>query len=124
MNKLQTIEWFSEEDEDKDWNTAEYEAYVQYHFQSFYEVEAGVYDRMKDVQGIDVPRLIAQVRLLEFRYSPYSSPEPTSKLFECPGIISGYIEGGILSIGRPKDKKNDDSVLLQEALEPHYQYSQ
>ena len=25
-----------------------------------------------------------------------------------------------LSIGRPKDKKNGDSVLLQRALEPHY----
>jgi hypothetical protein len=25
-----------------------------------------------------------------------------------------------VSIGRPKDKKNDDSVSLQEALEPHY----
>jgi hypothetical protein len=25
-----------------------------------------------------------------------------------------------LSIGRPKDKKNDDSVSLQEVLEPHY----
>ena len=25
-----------------------------------------------------------------------------------------------LSIGRPKDKKNDDSVSLQRALEPHY----
>jgi hypothetical protein len=23
-------------------------------------------------------------------------------------------------IGRPKDRKNDDSVSLQEALEPHY----
>ena len=64
MNKLQTIEWFSEGDEDKDWNIVEYEAYVQYHFQSFYEVEMGVYDRIKDVQGIDVPRLIAQVRYL------------------------------------------------------------
>jgi hypothetical protein len=26
----------------------------------------------------------------------------------------------VLSIGRPKDKKNDDSVPLQEVLEPHY----
>jgi hypothetical protein len=26
----------------------------------------------------------------------------------------------ILSTGRPKDKKNDDSVSLQRALEPHY----
>ena len=25
-----------------------------------------------------------------------------------------------LSIGRPKDKKNDDSVSLQRALEPYY----
>lgn len=96
MNKLQTIKRFSEEDEDKDWNIAEYEAYVQYHFQSFYEVEIGVYDRIKDAPGIYVPRLIAQVRLPEFRYSPYPSHEPTNKLFECPGILSEYIEGGIL----------------------------
>ena len=26
----------------------------------------------------------------------------------------------IMSIGGPKDKKNDDSVSLQEALEPNY----
>ena len=25
-----------------------------------------------------------------------------------------------MSIGRPKDKKSDDSVSLQEVLEPHY----
>jgi hypothetical protein len=25
-----------------------------------------------------------------------------------------------MSIGRPKDKKNNDSVSLQEVLEPHY----
>ena len=25
-----------------------------------------------------------------------------------------------MSIGRPKDRKNDDSVSLQEVLEPHY----
>ena len=25
-----------------------------------------------------------------------------------------------LSIGRPTDRKNDDSVSLQEVLEPHY----
>ena len=81
MNKLQTIEWFSEEDEDKGQNTAEYEAYVQYHVQSFYGVDTGVYDKMKDVQGVYVPRLIAQVRLPEFRYSPYSLPEPTIREF-------------------------------------------
>ena len=26
----------------------------------------------------------------------------------------------LMSIGRPKDKKNNDSVSLQEALEPYY----
>ena len=30
------------------------------------------------------------------------------------------VYGNQLSIGRPKDKKNDDSVSLQEVLEPHY----
>ena len=59
-------------------------------------METRVYDRIKDVQGIDVPHLIAQVQLPEFRYSPYPSHEPTNKLFECPGILSEYIEGGIL----------------------------
>ena len=34
-----------------------------------------------------MPRLIAQVQLPEFRYSPYPSHEPTNKLFECPGIL-------------------------------------
>ena len=26
----------------------------------------------------------------------------------------------VLSIGKPTDRKNDDSVSLQEVLEPHY----
>jgi hypothetical protein len=69
---------------------------VQYHFQSFYEAETGVYDRMKYVQGIDVPPLIAQFDYPNSVTQPYSSPEPTSKLFGCPGILSEYIEGGIL----------------------------
>ena len=34
---------------------------------------------------------------------------------------SGHVQDTpALSIGRPKDKKNDDSVSLQRALEPHY----
>jgi len=28
----------------------------------------------------------------------------------------------MLSIGRPKDKKNNNSILLQEVLEPYYIY--
>ena len=35
-------------------------------------------------------------------------------------MISQSTLGKSLSIGRPKDKKNDDSVSLQRALEPHY----
>lgn len=96
IKKLQTIEWYLGDDEDKPWTIVEYEAYIHHHFQAFYDAETGVYDRMKDVQGMDVPRLVARVRTPEYRYSPYFSPELTSKLFECPGILLEYIEGGIL----------------------------
>jgi hypothetical protein len=34
--------------------------------------------------------------------------------------LQARVRDKILSIGRPKDKKNDDSVSLQEVLEPHY----
>ena len=81
MDKLQTIGWFSGGGGGKGWDTAGYGAYVQYHVRSFYGVGAGVYDRVEDVQGVYVPRLIAQVRLPEFRYSLFSSPEPTVRGF-------------------------------------------
>jgi len=40
--------------------------------------------------------------------------------FALDNLVEKYSRYKLVSIGRPKDKKGDDSVLLQGALEPHY----
>ena len=36
------------------------------------------------------------------------------------GLVMWKLLANLLSIGRPKDRKNNNSVSLQEVLEPHY----
>ena len=40
--------------------------------------------------------------------------------FALENLVEKYSRYKLVTIGRPKDKKDDDSVLLQGALEPHY----
>jgi tRNA A-37 threonylcarbamoyl transferase component Bud32 len=75
------------ETEGEYWCDVEYEAYLYDQMQKFYDTETKVYQRIKDMQGRDVPRLIARITV-----SP-DSPSPTQKCLDCSGILLELIEG-------------------------------
>lgn len=81
------------ENESDDWGAAEHEALAYARVRSFYETETEVYRRLEDVQGKDVPRLVAQVTLAHPSLLPSSPSRDTDKFFEVPGILLEFIEG-------------------------------
>ncbi|KAF1814052.1 hypothetical protein P152DRAFT_481210 [Eremomyces bilateralis CBS 781.70] len=72
----------------KDWNGAHLEAYLQYCCRNYYMTETQVYDRLPDLQGEDIPRLIARVLIRR-----PSSAGLIDKYLDCPGILLEYIQG-------------------------------
>ena len=55
------------EDEGKKWNAAQNEAYLYNYMQDLYNAETEVYRRLHDIQGRDVPRLIARFSVSQSR---------------------------------------------------------
>lgn len=56
------------------WNAEEKEAYLTNLLQALYSDEFETYKRMQDVQGKDIPRLVAAVLLPDYYSSPHTSP--------------------------------------------------
>ncbi|KAM0548324.1 hypothetical protein ACHAO7_006749 [Fusarium culmorum] len=51
------------EDGDSDWDEAEDEAFIDDEERKLYEAEIAVYDRLKEYQGICIPKILATVKL-------------------------------------------------------------
>ncbi|CAG7925012.1 unnamed protein product [Penicillium olsonii] len=72
------------------WNSSQDEAYLHDHLSDLYETEVRVYEASKDMQGTDIPQVIAHVKL------PVSSlveMKPDSRYVDVCGILLQYIEG-------------------------------
>ncbi len=80
------------EAEGEKWSNAQNEAYLYNYMQKLYDTETEVYRRLKDMQGKDVPRLIARVKLPGCTPSPIGS-NANCKYIDCPGILLDLIEG-------------------------------
>jgi hypothetical protein len=78
------------EDEEGEWDhrCEEIDAYV--HKQFYYESETEVYETMKDLQGICIPRIFARTKILGPKCT---QGQRFSRYFEHPGILMEYIEG-------------------------------
>lgn len=72
-----------------------YKAEVAMHAHTLrdYITETEVYNRLKDIQGFDVPRLIARIRLPDYRQSAFANPVTTSAVFHVSGILLQFIKG-------------------------------
>jgi hypothetical protein len=82
------------EQEGENWNVTQNEAYLYNYCDKLYNTETKMYERVNDLQGRDVLRLFARLTVPE---SPSSSSKPTSKYFDCPGILMEYIQGFLLT---------------------------
>ncbi|WEW58715.1 hypothetical protein PRK78_004183 [Emydomyces testavorans] len=89
IRRLHTNDSLAEEEEDT-WNAAEDEAYLDDYMQRLYETETAVYQRLKNVQGRDVPLFHGCVVVMPGSSLPSML---VSKHVDCPEILLQYIEG-------------------------------
>lgn len=112
IRRVKEDEDFVEGEGDDAWNIAQNEAYLHYYQCDTYETELEVYDRLKDVQGKDVPCLRACVTLLGCP----TLPEPLRKCFDVPGIILDYVDGFPLTDLETNAPKDTWQSIIEDAI--------
>ncbi|KAJ5970428.1 uncharacterized protein N7479_000346 [Penicillium vulpinum] len=70
------------------WSAAMDETYLHDHMLDLYKTEAQVYSNLKEIQGTDIPKLLASA-IMPIPYPCQTSSEYT----DIPGILLQYIEG-------------------------------
>ena len=80
------------EEEGESWNAAQTEAYLYNYMQNLYDAETEVYQRLKDIQGVDVPKLLARLTLHDSLCSSDLS-EGIDKYVDYHGILLELIHG-------------------------------
>lgn len=98
-----------EEEEVRRWSPAQDEINLWDCCCDYYNIETEVYERVKDLQGKDVPRLMAYVSL---------SPCPSSynNLFGCPGILLEFIDGFSLADLKDHAPKDTWQSICDDAI--------
>ncbi|KAH8180036.1 hypothetical protein LIA77_01555 [Sarocladium implicatum] len=82
-----------EDDTEEDWDQGQVETYLAYKARKLFVAETTVYDRLQDLQGTKIPRLLAQVRL------PVTVPDgdlddtSASESLDINGVLLQYIDG-------------------------------
>jgi hypothetical protein len=84
------------EEEGKSWNAAQNEAYLYNYMRELYDAETEVYRRVQDIQGKDVPRLVASFPMLQ-SHSSLSPPGPVGGYADFPAILLELIQGFALN---------------------------
>lgn len=72
------------------WNSSRDEAYLYDHLSDLYETEVRVYDTLRDMQGNDIPQLLAYVTIPG---CSLAEMQPASQYIDVSGILLEYIEG-------------------------------
>lgn len=94
-----------------DWDRAQREVYLQYLCRKLYSTETAVYDRLHELQGRDIPRLVARIVL---QHS--STCSPVHEYLDCPGILLEYIEGFSLTDLETSAPKVAWQTICDEAI--------
>lgn len=87
------------EEPEEGWNTVENETYLYDWCIDMFKAETMMYDKLKDLQGKEIPYLFAQVRLplLGSSQDETMGSCAAENLFEVPGILLELIDGPTLS---------------------------
>ncbi|CAG8410346.1 unnamed protein product [Penicillium salamii] len=72
------------------WNSSQDEAYLYDTVSDLYQTEIEVYDALENMQGDDVPRLLAYVTIPGVKLT---KTEPERRYIEVSGILLQYVEG-------------------------------
>jgi len=101
----------------KEWNQAQQEAYLQYSCLKYYRTESSVYNRLFDIQGRDIPRLQALVKIKSSSAHTPSTHAPLDDYFDCPGVLLEYIEGFSLTDIALHAPREDWQQICEEAIQ-------
>lgn len=112
-----------EEEEEEKLDDPHNEAHIHKYMHDLYETEVEVYNRLKDIQGKDVPQLHAHVMVSTLPSSSQSattsssSPSPSlDEYVDIPGILLQYIDGFPLSDIATRAPKQSWQTIGEEAM--------
>lgn len=94
-------------------NVEQTEIYLLHECLDLYERECAVYDRLKDFQGRDIPKLIAKVRL---PVTPSWSDARAAEYYKIQGILLELIDGFTLSQLVDKAPRKDWQKICDQAI--------
>ncbi|MCJ1465357.1 hypothetical protein MMC07_003975 [Pseudocyphellaria aurata] len=95
------------------WNDQQNEVYLFNECLGLFERECAAYDRMKDLQGQDIPQLVAKVRILSAHSSVEGLP---AEFFEVKGILLELIDGFTLSELIDHAPREDWQAIFDQAI--------
>lgn len=102
------------ENEEAEWDYLGNELDLCFFKQFRYESEIEAYETMKDLQGIQVPRMFAHTKILG---PTYTQDQPISRYFEHPGILIEYIEGFPLPDIAEHAPRREWQPIIDKAIE-------
>ncbi|KAJ8060922.1 hypothetical protein OCU04_010002 [Sclerotinia nivalis] len=113
VDRLRNDEDFEEPEEG--WNMGENEAYLYDLCLDMYEAEVAVYQKLEQLQGKEIPRLLAQVRL-QPTTAFGTMPSDAMEFFEIKGVLIELIDGYTLSEMLTKAPREDWGDICHEAV--------
>lgn len=102
------------ENEEAEWDYLCDELDLCFFKQLRYESELEAYGTMKDLQGIQVPRMFAHTKIPG---PTYTQDQPISRYFEHPGILIEYIEGFPLPDIAEHAPRKEWQPIIDKAIE-------
>lgn len=80
------------DEEGEHWTVAQKEAYLHHYMQKLYDAETKVYERVQDIQGRDVPKLLVTLTV-PGQHLSLNSFKGIDNYINYPGILLEYIQG-------------------------------
>ena len=97
--------------EDSTWSAAMEETYLHDHISDLHETEFQVYSNLKELQGTDIPQLLASAVMPD-----PSSTQASSEYFDIPGILLQYINGFPLTEMAERTPRESWQAICEDAI--------
>lgn len=114
VDRLRNDDDFNEPEEG--WDMGQNEAFLFDWCLDMYKAEVTTYQKLEQLQGKEVPRLLAQVRWQPTTDPLLEMPSNTAEYFEVKGILMELIDGYTLSEMPTKAPREDWTDICHEAV--------
>ncbi|KAL4722201.1 hypothetical protein ACLX1H_010978 [Fusarium chlamydosporum] len=114
LEKLRTVPNF-QEDTEEDWDAAENEAYLAAELLKCFNSEVTTYARLKEYQGILIPRFLAAVTLNVSPFDTLLSPQQ-KELYQPKGVLLQYLQGFSLSTMIEQAPRSSWQSIVDQAI--------